>query len=183
MVASGCTRAGNVTGQVRSGQVRSGQVRSGQVRFITRPKSRTMRATSHLQGIVILESNNYARIFEMLQQSQPQISQSRRRRPRGCAELPFWRCMPCVPYHETQLCVGGVAGGCNTGLQWSISRIKNKARFTYEERTKCALPGQAGVSQPRPAAPQTRTCAHDRVRRTYAPGNGNHAIGRWRSLS
>ncbi len=28
---------------VRSGQVRSGQVRSGQVRFITRPKSRTMR--------------------------------------------------------------------------------------------------------------------------------------------
>ena len=36
------------SGQVKSGQVRSGQVRSGQVRFITRPKSRTMRATRQL---------------------------------------------------------------------------------------------------------------------------------------
>ncbi len=29
--------------------------------------------------------------------------------------------------------------------------------------------------------PQTRTCAQDRARRTYGPGN--QAIGRWRSLS
>jgi hypothetical protein len=30
-------------------------------------------------------------------------------------------------------------------------------------------------------APQTRTCAHNRARRSYAPGN--QAIGRWRSIS
>ena len=34
--------------------------------------------------------------------------------------------MPCVSYHRTQLCVGGVAEGCNTGLQRSISRIKHE---------------------------------------------------------
>ena len=39
----------------------------------------------------------------------------------------FWRCMPCVSYHRTQLCVGGVAEGCNTGAEVDIP---NKARFT-----------------------------------------------------
>ena len=63
--------------------------------------------------------------------------------------------------------------------------IPNKARFarfTWEERVKRALPGEAGVWQPRLAAPQTRTCAHDRAHRSYAPGN-QAAIGRRRSLS
>jgi hypothetical protein len=36
--------------------------------------------------------------------------------------------------------------------------------------------------QPRSAAPRTRTCAHDRARRSDAPGN-QAAIGRRRSLS
>jgi hypothetical protein len=35
--------------------------------------------------------------------------------------------------------------------------------------------------QPRAAAPQTRPCAYDRARRSYA--SGNQATGRWRSLS
>ena len=39
-----------------------------------------------------------------------------------------------------------------------------------------------GVGQPRPAAPQARMCAHDRARRSYAPGT-EAAIGRRRSLS
>ncbi len=67
------------------------------------------------------------------------------------------------------------------GSRWRLQHgsaevdIPNKARFTREERTKCALPGQAGVWQPRPAAPQTRTCAHNRARRAYAPAS--HSVG------
>ncbi len=75
-------------------------------------------------------------------------------------------------------CVWGAAGGCRTPPQ--RVDIPNKARFT-EERAKRALPGEAGKWQPRPVAPQTRTCAHDWVRRSYVPGD--QAIGRWRSLS
>ena len=51
----------------------SGRVRSGQVRFITRPKSRTMshKVASPTSEVTSLESS-FARIFQMIQQSQSQ---------------------------------------------------------------------------------------------------------------
>ena len=48
------------------------------------------------------------------------------------------------------------------GSRWRLPHataevdVPYKARFTEEERAKRALPGEAGVWQPRPVAPQTQ---------------------------
>ena len=84
--------------------------------------------------------------------------------------------MTCAPYHGTHLCVGGVAGGCNTGPQRSISRMKHDlhrrnaqsahspAKPAYGSRAK-RLPRRAHV-------PMTGRAGHTRLGTTPSVGGG-----------
>ena len=79
----------------------------------------------------------------------------------------FWRCMPCVAYHETHLCVGGVAGGCNTGPQRSISRIKHDL---HRRNAQSAHP---------PAKSACGSRAQRLSRRAHVPMTGRAGLGRY----
>jgi hypothetical protein len=73
----------------------------------------------------------------------------------------------------------GAAGcGCDTPAWLGSARF---ARSCYVNRALFGISTSAVACSSCPAAPQTRTCAHDRARRSYAPGK--HAISRRRSLS
>ena len=81
----------------------------------------------------------------------------------------FWRCMPCVSYHGTQSCVGGVAEGCNTGPQRSISRIKHD------------LHRRSAQSAHSPAKPACGSRAQRLPRRAHVPrtGRAGHRVCQW----
>ena len=106
-----------------------------------------------------------------------------RRRPRSpnavqvlLLSSTFWRCMPCVTYHGTQLCVGGVAEGCNTGPQRSISRIKHDLhRRSAQSARSPAKPACGSRAQrlPRRAhVPLTGCAGHTRLGTTPSVGGG-----------
>ena len=78
------------------------------------------------------------------------------------------------------LSVRGAAGrGCHSPAWLGIARF---ARSSYVNRALFGISTSAVRVWQLPAAPQARMCAHDRARRSYAPGN-EAAIGQRRSLS
>jgi hypothetical protein len=84
--------------------------------------------------------------------------------------------MPCVPNHGTQLCVGGVAGGCNTALQRSISRIKHDLhRRNAQSAHSPAKPACGSRAQQLPRrvhVPMTGRAGHTRLGNTPPVGGG-----------
>ena len=85
-------------------------------------------------------------------------------------------CLACPIMHGTQLCVGGVAEGCNTGLQRSISQIKHDLhRRNAQSAHSPAKPACGSRAQrlPRRAhVPRTGRAGHTRLGTRLSVGGG-----------